>query len=112
MTRTAPPPVPPTVGQVTTSANAPNRDRPGFTAELVDDDRGGRIYRISDQRGYTLAHDTVRIEQKGQGLYLVWTLNRREWALLLEGGTPPDVAPWREALARAFRVLYGEEDHG
>ena len=108
MTRTAPPTDPEAVGERTRSGR--------LSAELVDIDADGwRIYRVSDERGYTHHHDTLRIgaEWRGEGtsrgrelvgVIQVW--RRQGWT---------DLATYDNrdgALARAFRVLYGEEDHG
>ena len=114
MTRTSPPPAPFDVGQTTTSPNLARPDRPGFTAELVDDDRGRvRVYRISDARGYTGREDTIRVVVRPGGFYHVETLRRDGWTLLLDGAMSDEYArPDHEAIARTFRVLYGEEDHG
>lgn len=117
MTRTLPPAEPEKVGQTTTTPrNTPHAfERDAFTAELVDiDAEGWRTFHIADLRGYTKRHDTVRIfgrwvERESGGADVRGTIE------VLRAPGWVELTTWdqrHDALARAFRILYGEEDHG
>jgi hypothetical protein len=105
-----------------TAKTAPGATVPALpakvTATLADDDRGTRIYRIADKRGYTGREDTIRVRVKHTpegvgGLYAVDTLRRDGWTDLLDGTMHKgDPLPYGDAIRRAVAILFGMEEHG
>ncbi len=93
------------------------------TATLADDGPDGRVYRLADDRGYTKAHDTIRVS-RNRATYTVEAWRREGWIPLLTGKITARMGPvgpiewddlsgpYAEAISRAVAVLYGMEDHG
>jgi len=91
--------------------------QPKLTATLADDDRGSRVYRLADERGYTHRYETIRVREytggSVRGIYEVHALRRDGWTPLIEGQRPKDQPlPYGDAIRRAVAVLFGMEDHG
>lgn len=77
-----------------------------------DDTSGTRVYRLSDERGYTHRYDTVRVRHANASRYVVDQMTRTGWSELLGGDIGASGLSYATAVWRAFCVLMGEGDHG